>query len=115
MGRVLVNGAAAKASHGGYGGEDIQVDPAELPPLKAVAEDIPLDILYEDEAVVAGNKPAGMIVHAGAGTHSGTLTNALVHRFGKLSQWGGELRPGIVHRLDRYTSRGIPGGRNDAA
>jgi 23S rRNA pseudouridine1911/1915/1917 synthase len=115
MGRVLVNGAAAKASQVVHGGEDIQVDPAELAPLKAVAEDIPLDILYEDEAVIAVNKPAGMIVHAGAGTHSGTLTNALVHRFGKLSQLGGELRPGIVHRLDRYTSGVILVARNDAA
>jgi 23S rRNA pseudouridine1911/1915/1917 synthase len=114
-GRVLVNGAAAKASHVVRGGEDIQVEPAELPPLKAVAEDIPLDILYEDEAVIAVNKPAGMIVHAGAGTHSGTLTNALVHRFGKLSQLGGEMRPGIVHRLDRYTSGVILVARNDAA
>jgi 23S rRNA pseudouridine1911/1915/1917 synthase len=115
MGRVLVNGAASKASYVVHGGEDIQVDPAELTPLKAVAEDIPLEVLYEDEAVIAINKPAGMIVHAGAGTHSGTLTNALVHRFGKLSQLGGELRPGIVHRLDRYTSGVILVARNDSA
>jgi 23S rRNA pseudouridine1911/1915/1917 synthase len=114
-GRVLVNGASAKASYVVRGGEDIQVDPAELTPLKAVAEDIPLDILYEDEAVIAVNKPAGMIVHAGAGTHSGTLTNALVHRFEKLSQLGGEMRPGIVHRLDRYTSGVILVARNDTA
>src|SRR5258708_37865385 len=64
---------------------------------------------------MAVNKPAVMIVHAGAGTRSGTLTNALVHRFGKLSQLGGELRPGIVHRLDRYTSGVILVARNDAA
>src|SRR6266567_1784580 len=115
MGRVLVNGAASKASYVVHGGENIQVDPAELPPLKAIAEDIPLDILYEDESVIAVNKPAGMIVHAGAGSHSGTLTNALVHRFGKLSQLGGELRPGIVHRLDRYTSGVILVARNDSA
>jgi 23S rRNA pseudouridine1911/1915/1917 synthase len=114
-GRVLVNGAASKASYVVRGGEDIQVHPAELAPLKAVAEDIPLDVLYEDEAVVAINKPAGMIVHAGAGTHSGTLTNALVHRFANLSQLGGEMRPGIVHRLDRYTSGVILVARNDAA
>ena len=114
-GRVLVNGAAAKASLDVRGGEDIRVDPAELPPLKATPEDIPLDILYEDDAVIAVNKPAGMIVHAGAGTHSGTLTNALVHRFGTLSQLGGELRPGIVHRLDRYTSGVILVARNDSA
>jgi 23S rRNA pseudouridine1911/1915/1917 synthase len=110
-----VNGAASKASYVVRGGEDIQVHPAELAPLKAVAEDIPLDVLYEDDAVVAINKPAGMIVHAGAGTHSGTLTNALVHRFANLSQLGGEMRPGIVHRLDRYTSGVILVARNDAA
>ncbi len=115
IGRVLVNGAAAKASYTPRAGDRIQVDPAELPPLRAVAEDIPLDILYEDDAVIAVNKPAGMVVHAGAGAHTGTLANALVHRFGKLSQLGGELRPGIVHRLDRYTSGVILVARNDAA
>lgn len=110
-----MNESGSKASYILRGGEEIRVEPAELPPLKATAEDIPLDILYEDEAVVAVNKPAGMVVHAGAGTHSGTLTNALVHRFGKLSQLGGELRPGIVHRLDRYTSGVILAARNDSA
>ncbi len=114
-GRVLVNGSAAKSSTVLHGGEEVQVDPAELVPLKAVAEDIPLEVLYEDESVIAVNKPAGMVVHAGAGAHSGTLTNALVHRFGTLSQLGGELRPGIVHRLDRYTSGVILVARNDAA
>ena len=114
-GRVLVNGLVPKASHVLRGGETIEVEPAELPPLRAVPEEIPLDILYEDEAVIAVNKPAGMVVHAGAGAHSGTLTNALVHRFGSLSQLGGELRPGIVHRLDRYTSGVILIARNDAA
>ncbi len=114
-GLVLVNGAASKASYTLREGDKLEVEPAELAPLKAVAEDIALEILYEDEAVVAVNKPAGMIVHAGAGAHSGTLTNALVHRFGQLSKLGGELRPGIVHRLDRYTSGVILVARNDAA
>jgi 23S rRNA pseudouridine1911/1915/1917 synthase len=114
-GRVLVNAAPSKASYTLHGGEEIQVDPADLPALKATPEDIALDILYEDDAVIAVNKPAGMIVHAGAGAHSGTLTNALVHRFGKLSQLGGELRPGIVHRLDRYTSGVILVARDDAS
>jgi len=114
-GRVLVNGAAAKASYVIRGGEEIQVEPAELPPLKATPEDIPLDILYEDPSVIAVNKPAGMIVHAGAGAHSGTLTNALVHRFETLSQLGGDLRPGIVHRLDRYTSGVILVARDDCS
>src|ERR1017187_7369547 len=64
---------------------------------------------------VAVDKPAGMVVHAGAGVHSGTLVNALLHRFGALSAVGGEMRPGIVHRLDRYTSGVILVAKNDAA
>lgn len=114
-GRVVVDGQQVKASHVLRGSERVEVEPAELPPLRAVAEDIALDILYEDRDVVAVNKPAGMVVHAGAGAHAGTLTNALLHRFGALSQLGGELRPGIVHRLDRYTSGVILVARNDAA
>jgi 23S rRNA pseudouridine1911/1915/1917 synthase len=114
-GRVLVDGLPEKASHSLRGGERIEVTPAPLVPLKAVAEDIPLDILYEDADVVAVNKPAGMVVHAGAGAHSGTLTNALVHRFGALSAVGGDSRPGIVHRIDRYTSGVLLVARTDAA
>ena len=114
-GRVLVNGAAARASYLLRGGESIQVEPAEPPPLRAEPEEIPLTILYEDDDVVAVDKPAGMVVHAGAGVHSGTLVNALLHRFGALSGVGGELRPGIVHRLDRYTSGVILVAKNDAA
>ncbi|MDP8982026.1 MAG: RluA family pseudouridine synthase [Acidobacteriota bacterium] len=114
-GRVKVDGAAQKPSHVLHGGEAIRVEPAELAPLRAFGQDLPLDILYEDEAIVAVNKPAGMTVHAGAGVHSGTLVNALVHRFAALSQVGGELRPGIVHRLDRYTSGVVLVARTDAA
>ena len=114
-GRVLVEGRAAKASQSLHGGEHIEVTPAPLVPLKAVAEDIPLDVLYEDADVVAVNKSAGMVVHAGAGAHSGTLTNALVHRFGALSAVGGDSRPGIVHRIDRYTSGVLLVARSDAA
>ena len=115
LGRVLVDGLPARPSTVLKGGEWIDVAPAELPPLKAFAEDLPLEILYEDNDVVAVNKPAGMVVHAGAGAHSGTLVNALLHHFGELSQVGGELRPGIVHRLDRYTSGVLLVARNDAA
>ncbi len=114
-GRVKVNGAARKPSHVLHGGESIVVEPAELAPLRAFGEDLPLDILYEDEAIVAVNKPAGMTVHAGAGVHSGTLVNALVHRFRALSEVAGDLRPGIVHRLDRYTSGVVLVARTDAA
>jgi 23S rRNA pseudouridine1911/1915/1917 synthase len=114
-GRVLVNGKAEKRSYQIKGSERITAEPAELTPLRAVAEDLPLEILYEDDDVIAINKPAGMVVHAGAGRHSGTLVNALVHRFGKLSNVGGDLRPGIVHRLDQFTSGVILVARTDAA
>jgi 23S rRNA pseudouridine1911/1915/1917 synthase len=114
-GRVLVEGKVQKASYVLRGGESIRVDPAELVPLKAGPEDLPLDILYEDAAVIAVNKPAGLTVHAGAGIDAGTLVNRLVHHFGMLSSVGGDLRPGIVHRLDRYTSGVLLVARTDAA
>lgn len=114
-GRVLVNGAATKASMVLRGGESIDVSPGELPPLNAAPEDLPLDILYQDDAVVAINKPAGVVVHAGAGNRSGTLVNRLVHHFASLSKIGGELRPGIVHRLDKGTSGVLLVARTDAA
>ncbi|MGO9240845.1 MAG: RluA family pseudouridine synthase [Bryobacteraceae bacterium] len=115
-GRVSVNGAPArKASLKLRGGERIVVQPAERKPLRAAPEEIPLDILYEDADVVAVNKPAGMVVHAGAGRTAGTLVNALLHRFGGLSGVGGEMRPGIVHRLDKGTSGVLLVARNDAA
>jgi 23S rRNA pseudouridine1911/1915/1917 synthase len=114
-GRVLVNGAPARASLTVRGGEAIRVEPADPPPLHAEPEAIPLVILFEDDDVVAVDKPAGMVVHAGAGVHSGTLVNALLHRFGALSGVAGEMRPGIVHRLDRFTSGVILVAKNDAA
>jgi 23S rRNA pseudouridine1911/1915/1917 synthase len=114
-GLVTVNGTAAKASLTLRGGEQIGVTPGELPPLKASPENLPLDILYEDASVIAVNKPSGLIVHAGAGAHSGTLVNRLVHHFQKLSQVGGDLRPGIVHRLDKGTSGVLLVARDDAA
>jgi 23S rRNA pseudouridine1911/1915/1917 synthase len=114
-GRVLVDGQAARPSHAVRGGETIDVEPAAPAPLRAEAEEIPLRILYEDADVVAVDKAAGMVVHAGAGVHSGTLVNALLHRFGALSGVGGELRPGIVHRLDRFTSGVLLVAKNDAA
>ncbi len=85
------------------------------PPLAAAPEDIPLELLYEDDDFVVVNKAAGMVVHAGAGARTGTLVNALLYRLGGLSQVGGALRPGIVHRLDRGTSGAMVVARNDAA
>jgi len=115
QGRVLVNGSPEKRSFLLKGAERIDVEPAELAPLRATPEDLPLEVLYEDADVIAIHKPAGMVVHTGAGQHSGTLVNAVLHRFGKLSTVGGDLRPGIVHRLDRFTSGVILIARNDAA
>jgi 23S rRNA pseudouridine1911/1915/1917 synthase len=114
-GLVLVNGSAARASLILRGGESISVSPGELPPVNAAPEDLPLDILYQDDAVIAIDKPADMVVHAGAGNHSGTLVNRLVHHFAALSKVGGELRPGIVHRLDKGTSGVLLVARTDAA
>jgi 23S rRNA pseudouridine1911/1915/1917 synthase len=120
-GSALVNGAQAKPSLKLKGGEAITVlaDPAP-PPLRAIAEAIPLDVLYEDSDLAVVNKPAGMMVHAGAGAtdsdrNRGTLVNALLYRFSQLSEVGGETRPGIVHRLDKETSGIILVARNDAA
>jgi 23S rRNA pseudouridine1911/1915/1917 synthase len=119
--KVLVNGAPAKSSFKLEGTETIAVTgEVQLPPLKAEAEDIPLEIVYEDKDLAVINKPAGMMVHAGAGATSdarsrGTMVNALLHHMKKLSAVGGELRPGIVHRLDKETSGLILVAKNDAA
>ncbi len=112
-GLVLVDGTARKASYTLRGGERIVVHPGHLAPLNARAEDIPLEILYEDAGMVAINKAAGMTVHKGAGIDSGTLVNALLHRYQTLSTVSGDERPGIVHRLDRYTSGVLLVARND--
>ena len=114
-GRVRVNGSPERPSHTVRTGESIEIEPAQPAPLHASAEDIPLRVLYEDAGLVAIDKPAGMVVHAGAGVHSGTLVNALLHRFGSLSGVGGALRPGIVHRLDRFTSGVLLVAKTDAA
>jgi 23S rRNA pseudouridine1911/1915/1917 synthase len=115
-GLVFIEGrAATKGSQHLRGGERITVEAQERPPLRAEAESIPLEILYEDEDVIAVNKPAGMTVHAGAGNPRGTLVNALLGRGLSLSQSQDLLRPGIVHRLDKETSGVILVAKNDAA
>src|SRR5579863_8445825 len=119
--KVLVNNVVAKASARLRGGESIQVlGSVALPPMRAIAEDIPLDLVYEDADLAVVNKAAGMMVHAGAGAtederNRGTLVDALLHHFGQLSTVGGELRPGIVHRLDKATSGLIVVAKNDEA
>lgn len=106
--KVNVNGAIARSSLKLRGDELVEVQgEAERPPIKAIPEDIPLDVVYEDEYLAVVNKPSGMIVHAGAGDEArnrGTLVNALLFQFQNLSGVGGEMRPGIVHRLDKETS-----------
>jgi 23S rRNA pseudouridine1911/1915/1917 synthase len=97
------------------GGESVKVEPGDLPSLNAFAEDIPVDILYVDDDLIAINKAAGAVVHAGAGRHSGTIVNALLHHFKTLSTAAGPERPGIVHRLDRDTSGVLLVARTDAA
>src|ERR1035441_91817 len=114
-GGVLVAGLPSRASHTVRAGETIEVEPADPPPLRATPESIPLSILYEDDDLVAIDKPAGMVVHAGAGVHSGTLVTALLCRFDALSGVAGELRPGIVHRLDRFTTGVLLVAKNDHA
>src|SRR5271165_6814093 len=122
-GEVLVNATPAKASLRlkGNGEEQITViGPPHAPPLRAIPEKIALDIVYEDDDLAIVNKPAGMMVHAGAGAtddarNRGTLVNALLHHFKTLSAVGGELRPGIVHRLDRATSGLMVVAKNDEA
>src|ERR1700690_3612060 len=120
-GEVLVNGAAAKASLRLRGDERITITgPPHAAPLRAMAEEIPLDIVYEDDDLAVINKPAGMMVHAGAGAsddarNRGTLVNALLHHRASLLGVGGELRPGIVHRLDKETSGLIVAAKNDDA
>src|ERR1700722_13822206 len=117
-GRVLVNGRAKKPSYKLEAGETVEVK-IPPPPLPGVeAENIPLDILYEDADVAVVNKPAGMIVHPGAGADSGTLVAALLYRLevGKgFSMGGGPLRPGFVHRIDKGTSGALLIARTDRA
>ena len=121
QGDLLVNGKQEKASYRLRGGESITITGEPHPaPLKATPEDIPLDVVFEDADLAVINKPAGMMVHAGAGQtpgaqSEGTLVNALLYRFKALSTTGGDLRPGIVHRLDKNTSGLIIVAKNDRA
>jgi 23S rRNA pseudouridine1911/1915/1917 synthase len=116
---VTVDGSPAKASLRLHGGECVAVlAKAQPATLRATPENIPLTIVYEDDDLAVVNKPAGMMVHAGAGAtedqrNRGTLVNALLHHFAELSSVGGELRPGIVHRLDKATSGLIVVAKSD--
>ena len=117
QGCVRVGGECARPSRRVSPGELVEVRIVPREPLSALPVPIPLEILYEDDDVVVINKPAGMTVHPGAGTPADapTLAGALLHRYGALSEQGGAIRPGIVHRLDKGTSGAIVVARNDAA
>ncbi|MDH3999495.1 MAG: RluA family pseudouridine synthase [Desulfuromonadales bacterium] len=114
-GAVTLNGNSSKAGTRLQGGEEICLTLPEPAPITARAESIPLAVLYEDEALIVVDKPAGMVVHPAPGHPQGTLVNALLHHCDDLSGIGGELRPGIVHRLDKDTSGVMVATKNDAA
>jgi 23S rRNA pseudouridine1911/1915/1917 synthase len=101
---VLVNGKPAKASYKVHNSDEIEVELVDSPTTIFVPENIPLNIIYEDAALIVVNKPAGLVVHPAAGIHSGTLANALAYHFDHLPTKGGRIRPGIVHRIDKDTS-----------
>ncbi len=115
-GRVRVNGKPAAKSARLSGGETVTVDVPQLRETALAPQDIPLDVVYEDDDVIVVNKPTGLVVHPAPGHPDGTLVNALLHHCGdSLSGIGGEKRPGIVHRIDRDTSGLIIAAKNDAA
>lgn len=114
-GHVTLNGVAAKSSARVHAGDAVTL--SEPPPVatETVAEDIALDVLFEDDDLIVINKPAGLVVHPAAGNWTGTLVNALLHHCRSLSGIGGEQRPGIVHRLDKETSGCVVVAKSDAA
>lgn len=115
-GGVLVNGKMCAKNYRAEEKDEIEITIPEASPAKAQAEALPLDIVYEDGDIIVINKKAGMVVHPAAGNENGTLVNALLYHCGSsLSGIGGQLRPGIVHRIDKETSGLIAVAKNDAA
>ncbi|GHS91485.1 pseudouridine synthase [Planctomycetales bacterium] len=114
-GLATLNGKAAKAGQKLRGGETVGLQIPRPVEMSAAPEDLPLDILYEDAAVIVVNKPAGLVAHPSPGHETGTLVNALLGHCRDLSGIGGELRPGIVHRLDRDTTGCLVAAKSDAA
>jgi len=114
-GHITLNGTGVKASARLQTGDLVRI--AEPPPVSAqmAAQDIPLDVLSEDDDLIVINKPAGLVVHPAAGNRDGTLVNALLHHCRELSGVGGVERPGIVHRLDKDTTGCLVAAKNDAA
>ena len=114
-GHVRRNGAPTKPAHLLQGGDVIEVSPPPAVPSELRAQEIPLDILYEDEHLIVVNKPPGLVIHPAAGNPDGTLVNALLAHCRDLSGVGGVERPGIVHRLDKDTSGVLVAAKSDAA
>ena len=114
-GLVSINGRPCRRSDAVRLGDTIRYTVPEAKPVELIPEDIPLDIVYEDEDICVVNKPRGLVVHPAVGNESGTLVNALLYHFGDLSTIGGEIRPGIVHRIDKMTSGLLVVAKNDTA
>ena len=114
-GRLFADGVPVKAGHVLKAGSRVRLDVPPPRPVRAQPEDIPVDVIYEDGDIAVINKPRGMSVHAGAGRVDGTLVNALLYRLKSLSSINGEIRPGIVHRIDKDTSGLLVVAENDAA
>lgn len=114
-GRITVDGKPVRAHRRVTTGMTVRIRVPPPSPARPEPEDIPLDVLFEDGAILVVNKPAGLVVHPAAGHASGTLVNALLHRCADLAGIGGERRPGIVHRLDRDTSGALVVAKNDRA
>src|SRR5215468_210161 len=113
-GHIKVNGRTVKPTHTPRAGEQVEVHWPDARPAEAQPEDIPLDILHEDDALLVLNKPPGLVVHPASGNEEHTLVNALLHHCaGQLSGIGGVARPGIVHRLDKDTSGCLVIAKND--
>jgi len=112
-GHITVNRMIPKSNYVVRDGDVISIDPPEPEPLDVVAQEIPLDIVYEDADLCVINKPQGMVVHPAPGHTDGTLVNALLYHLGNLSSVGGVQRPGIVHRIDKLTSGLLVVAKND--
>lgn len=115
-GNILVNGTVKKNSYKVKSGDVIEIDMPELKDTKIEAQDIPIEVVYEDDDIIVVNKPKGIVVHPANGNHDGTLVNAIMNICkSSLSGIGGEIRPGIVHRLDKDTSGLLIVAKNDKA
>ena len=114
-GFVMLGGKIPQTKTKVRAGDEVLIDPPEPAPVDIVPQDIPLDIIYQDADIAVINKPKGMVVHPAAGNPDGTIVNAIMYHIKDLSGIGGEVRPGIVHRIDRMTSGLLVIAKNDAA